>query len=87
MIGREDAYINGNLYILDSCPVIKNERTFVPIRFIGEALWCDVSWENDTQKALIRREKEVEVDINNEEVKKLFQDISKRVCFILWRIL
>ncbi len=68
MIGKEEAYINGNLCKLDSCPVIKNERTFVPIRFIGEALQCDVSWENDTQKALVRREKEVEVDINNDEV-------------------
>lgn len=75
MIGEEKAYINGNLYKLDSCPVIKNERTFVPIRFIGEALQCDVSWEKDTQKALVRREKEVEVDINNDEVQKLFQDI------------
>lgn len=55
--------------------MIKNERTFVPIRFVGEALQCEVSWEEGTQKVLVRREKEVELDINNDEVQKLFQDV------------
>ena len=75
MIGEEIAYINDNIYRLDSCPLIKNERTFIPIRFIGEVLQCDVSWEETSQKVLLRREKEVEIDINNDEVQKLFQDV------------
>lgn len=75
MIGKENASVNGNLYELDCCPIIKDARTFVPVRFIGEALQCEVSWEESTQKVLVRREKEFELDINNQEVQKLYQDV------------
>ena len=70
-----DYMTGGNIYELDCCPLIKDERTFVPVRFIGEALQCNVLWENDTQKVLVRREKEVELNINDDEVQKLFEDI------------
>ena len=75
IIGKQTASINGNIYELDCCPLIKDERTFVPVRFIGEALQCNVIWENDTQKVLVRREKEVELNINDPEVQNLFQDV------------
>lgn len=74
-IGKQTASINGNIYELDCCPLIKDERTFVPVRFIGEALQCNVLWENDTQKVLVRREKELELDINDDEVQELFRDV------------
>lgn len=74
-IGKETVSVNGNLYELDCSPLIKDERTFVPVRFIGEALQCNVLWENDTQKVLVRREKEVELNIDDDEVQKLFQDV------------
>ena len=37
---------------MDAKPYIKDSRTFVPIRFIGAALGCKVSWlakENKVQ--------------------------------------
>jgi len=34
-------------------PVLKNERTFVPIRFAAENLNCKVDWINSTQEAVI----------------------------------
>ena len=74
-VGKDSAFINDNIYELDCYPAIKEERIFVPIRFVGEALQCDVVWESETRKILVRREKEHEIDINDEEIQKLFQEV------------
>jgi len=52
-IGNGSALINGETVILDQPPVIKNNRTFVPIRFIAETLGCSVLWDNVLQKITI----------------------------------
>ena len=52
-IGNKEAKINGNTYILDSEPIIRNERTLVPIRFIAEALNCEVYWDSISRKVFI----------------------------------
>lgn len=41
------AYLNGQLMSFDSFGILKEDRTFVPLRFISELLGCDVDW-NDT---------------------------------------
>ena len=38
---------------LDSKPVIVNDRTLVPLRFISESLEKQVAWDQDTQTAII----------------------------------
>jgi len=44
-IGNKEAYINGELYILDSEPYIKPPgRTMVPLRFISEGLGATVDY-------------------------------------------
>lgn len=44
-IGKIEAYINGNLYILDAEPYIKPPgRTMVPLRFISEGLGATVDY-------------------------------------------
>ncbi len=44
------AYINGKKITLEVPPMIKNGRTFVPLRFIGEATGCSIEWEAKEQK-------------------------------------
>lgn len=39
----------------DVAPYIKDDRTFVPIRFISEALGYDVNWNEDTREVKITR--------------------------------
>ncbi len=34
-------------------PIIINNRTMLPIRFVAENLGCDVLWDNDTKKVTI----------------------------------
>ena len=38
---------------MDVAPVIVNDRTMVPVRFIAEALGGTVDWNGDTQTAYI----------------------------------
>lgn len=38
---------------MDVKPFIQNSRTFVPIRFISEALDGEVDWDNATKKRVL----------------------------------
>jgi len=43
-------YVNGKLVILDSVPIVRNDRTLLPIRFVAEALGAQVGWDEAQQK-------------------------------------
>ena len=43
------AYLNDKVVSFDSFGILKENRTFVPLRFISEMLMCDVNW-NDSDK-------------------------------------
>ncbi len=44
-IGNSNAIVNGEVVSLDSPPVIINNRTLVPLRFISESFGADVQWD------------------------------------------
>jgi hypothetical protein len=52
-IGNKIASKSGNKITLDVPPQIINGRTFVPVRFIGEASGAEVNWDNATKTVLI----------------------------------
>lgn len=60
-IGKREAKINGNEYMLDAPPFIENGRTLVPIRFIAEGFGAKVDWIGETKTVIINLESE---DIN-----------------------
>jgi hypothetical protein len=45
--------INGKAYKIDVTPLIKDSRTFVPLRFISEAFGYQVNWDAKTQTVTI----------------------------------
>lgn len=53
-IDKKYMYINGVVSEMDTAPFIKNGRTFVPIKFISEALGHDVEWDGVKQKVTIK---------------------------------
>ena len=75
-IGSNNAYVINNSVeekiILDSAPVIVDNRTLVPLRFIAESLGCDVGWDQKNQTAII---------IDYEEIAKIIESKSK---YIYW---
>ncbi len=54
-IDSDRAYLNGDLYELDSPAFISENRTYVPIRFVAEALDCEVEWSVDARTVTISR--------------------------------
>jgi hypothetical protein len=47
------ATLNDVLYTFDVPAMIKEDRTFVPLRFIAELLNCDVDWDEETYTVTI----------------------------------
>ncbi len=55
-VGSRTVMVNGKSYTIDAPPVIKNGRTFVPIRFISEILGAKVEWDANTRTVTITRD-------------------------------
>ena len=53
-IGQPLAYLNGEMLTFDSYGILKEDRTFVPLRFIAEMLSCDVKWIGETKTVIIK---------------------------------
>lgn len=53
------AYLNGEMMVMDTCGILKDERTMVPIRFISELLGCTVVWDEKTSTVVITSPKDV----------------------------
>ncbi|MDD3894832.1 MAG: copper amine oxidase N-terminal domain-containing protein [Syntrophomonadaceae bacterium] len=55
-IGQQFYLVNGQVYDIDTTPYIKNGRTMVPLRFLGNALGIsnnNISWDNDKNIATL----------------------------------
>lgn len=48
-IGSKAALVNGTIVELDAPPVIKSNRTLVPLRFVSENLGAKVEWVKETK--------------------------------------
>ncbi|MBP2025226.1 stalk domain-containing protein [Peptoniphilus stercorisuis] len=69
-INNKSYSINGENKNMDAAPFIKDNRTFVPIRFIVSALDGEVSWNNEARIATIKYDdKIIEIPINNKTIK------------------
>lgn len=61
-IDSRAAYLNGAERTLDTAPVVINDRTMLPIRFIAESFKFDVDWVQDTQTVTITKSSEQAVE-------------------------
>ncbi|MDI6869312.1 MAG: copper amine oxidase N-terminal domain-containing protein [Coprothermobacterota bacterium] len=52
-IGKKEIQVNGEIKEMDVAPFIKDSRTFVPIRFVSEALGAKVDWVDSEKKVSI----------------------------------
>lgn len=46
-VGENFAYVNGMKKEIEGSIILKNQRVFVPVRFISEEFMCDVSWDEE----------------------------------------
>ncbi|MDO5725206.1 MAG: copper amine oxidase N-terminal domain-containing protein [Tissierellia bacterium] len=83
-IGKKEVINNGKVDITDVAPVIKKDRTFVPLRYIAEAFNQVVIWDEASRSVYITREQDVPtvesdyigrfVLINNSNLSKVDND-------------
>jgi len=52
-IGKKDITADGEAEKMDVAPLIKNDRTFLPIRFVAENIEAPVAWIGSTQEIVI----------------------------------
>ena len=55
-VGSRTAYVNGVARTLDVAPVVMNDRTMLPIRFIAESFHFTVDWQEANQRIIIKQE-------------------------------
>ncbi len=65
-IDNSIAYVNNKRILLDVAPQIRDGRTYVPLRFIGEALGANVRWDEKHSQAIISTDTINEFRINVE---------------------
>lgn len=54
---------------MDVAPLIKSERTMLPLRYVGEALDAEVKWDEETRTAtFIKNGRRAEIQIDNDEI-------------------
>ena len=53
-IDSKVAYVSGEVFALDTAPVIVNDRTLIPVRFVSENLGYKVDWDNNTRTVTVK---------------------------------
>lgn len=70
-IGQASYNINGGATAMDVSPVIKESRTFLPIRFITEPIGAEIQWIDAEKKVVINQDStiiELWIGKNNAEI-------------------
>jgi N-acetylmuramoyl-L-alanine amidase len=67
-IDDRKALVDGDEVLLDVPAKIVNNRTMVPLRFLGETLGAKVSWNNDLRRVIINRTGTKIVDFSYETI-------------------
>lgn len=68
-IGESKALVNGTEKVFDTKAVIKDSRTFVPLRFVSETLGAEVTWLANSRIVLVTLYK----------VDNVFEEINKKI--------
>ena len=57
-------YLNGAVHTLDAAPIIVNDRTLVPVRFISEKLGYVVKWDGNSRTVSVTKPKETSSSVS-----------------------
>ncbi|GKS12155.1 hypothetical protein YDYSY3_31550 [Paenibacillus chitinolyticus] len=58
-LNSKKALMDGSITELSAAPVLVNDTTMLPLRFIGESFGAEVKWENDSRKAILTTSEKV----------------------------
>ncbi|MCQ2911855.1 MAG: copper amine oxidase N-terminal domain-containing protein [Clostridia bacterium] len=77
-IGSTEASVDGEKSNLDVCPVIRNDRTMLPIRFVAENLGAKVEWseKNPNYVVITRGDTKIEITLGSGIMKVNGKDVK-----------
>ena len=52
-VGKTAYTVNGETKTMDAAPLIRGDRTMLPVRYVAEALGASVAWDADTSTATV----------------------------------
>jgi len=55
IIGEKKYLIDGEVVNTDAAPFIENGRTYVPVRYLGDALGASVEWKGETRTVVLTK--------------------------------
>ena len=53
-LGKTDYTVNGEKKTMDVAPIIRNDRTMLPVRYVAEALGAEIGWDGATSTATLK---------------------------------
>ena len=53
-LGKTAYTLNGEQKTMDVAPIIRNERTMLPVRYVAEALGAEIAWDGATSTATLK---------------------------------
>ena len=53
-LGKTTYTLNGEQKTMDVAPIIRNERTMLPVRYVAEALGAEIAWDGATSTATLK---------------------------------
>lgn len=74
-IGNKEAKVDGKAAMIDVAPLLKDNRTFVPLRFISENFGVKTSWDAKTYRVILETDPTKELNLTPEE--KEYYDMAK----------
>lgn len=74
-IGNKEAKVDGKAATIDVAPLLKDNRTFVPLRFISENFGVKTGWDAKSYRVLLETKKSDGLNLTVEE--KEYYDMAK----------
>lgn len=74
-IGNKEAKVDGKAAAIDVAPLLKDNRTFVPLRFISENFGVKTGWDAKAYRVLLETKKSDELNLTEEE--RAYYDLAK----------
>lgn len=59
-IGKQNYMVNGVKKVSDVSPMIRNDRTFVPLRFVAESFGHEVDWNSENRTVIVNEQRHIE---------------------------
>ena len=64
VVGKSEYTVNSKKMEMDTSVIIVEDRTFVPARYVAEALGAEVDWDSKTKTAIINSKNNIKLEKN-----------------------